>query len=246
MSMGEDPLLYTRKWIERNVSSIDLSGETSEKVIVSKVLSAAYSELLVWDDSLQDLMPETLVMDQNRFLAFRDKVSIFTLIGSIILITFSTVGSSIQSLNEFKQTLKQHLVLILGDSQSEEATKLESAAVQVTKEVKTCLETHGHPALDEEKKKSIESQIIALKDVGSRVRLVIRRRVLEFIEGVCQSQSAAPVQIPSGLSVLQEELLSITGQFMHLVNYNRSVFGEYYVHIIREVIPSLPSSSSNC
>lgn len=241
--MGEDPLLYTRKWLQRNVSAIDLSGESSEKAVINKVLSASYIELLVWDDSLQDLMPETLLMDQNRFLAFRDKVTIFTLIGSIILITFSTVGPSIQSLTEFKQNMKQHLVLILGDSQGDESERLESAALQVTKEVRKCLETHALPPLDESKKTSLESQIQGLKDRDSRVRVVLRRRVLEFIEGVCQSQSASPVQIPSGLSVLQEELLSITGQFMRLVNHNRSVFGEYYVEIIRELTSSLSLSS---
>ena len=241
--MGEDPLMYTRKWLERNVSAIDLSGETNEKVIVNKVLSAAYSELLVWDDTLQDLMPETLLMDQNRFLAFRDKITIFTLIGSIILVTFATVGPSIQSLSEFKQVLKQHLVLILGDNQADEASRLESAALQVTKEVASCLENHGLPAMDEAKKTSLESQIKSLKEQDCRVRLVLKRRVLEFIEGVCQSQSASPVQIPSGLSVLQEELLSITGQFMRLVNHNRSVFGEYYVQMIGELtLTEKPSS----
>ena len=241
--MGEDPLLYTRKWLQRNASAIDLSGESSEKAVINKVLSASYIELLVWDDSLQDLMPETLLMDQNRFLSFRDKVTVFTLIGSIILITFATVGPSIQSLSEFKQSMKQHLVLILGDSQGDESERLESAALQVTKEVRKCLETHGLPPLDESKKNSLESQIQGLKDRDSRVRVVLRRRVLEFIEGVCQSQSASPVQIPSGLSVLQEELLSITGQFMRLVNHNRSVFGEYYVEIIREITSSLRLSS---
>ena len=241
--MGEDPLLYTRKWLQRNASTIDLSGESSEKAVINKVLSASYIELLVWDDSLQDLMPETLLMDQNRFLSFRDKVTVFTLIGSIILITFATVGPSIQSLSEFKQSMKQHLVLILGDSQGDESERLESAALQVTKEVRKCLETHGLPPLDESKKNSLESQIQGLKDRDSRVRVVLRRRVLEFIEGVCQSQSASPVQIPSGLSVLQEELLSITGQFMRLVNHNRSVFGEYYVEIIREITSSLRLSS---
>lgn len=240
--MGEDPLEYTRKWLQRNVSSIDLSGETSEKTVINKVMSSAFSELLVWDDSLQDLMPETLLMDQNRFLVFRDKVTVFTLIGSIILVTFATVGPSIQSLSEFKQTLKQHLVLILGDSQAEESVKLESAALQVTKEVSKCLETHDLPSLDETKKKSLEAQISSLKDKESRVRVVLRRRVLEFIEGVCQSQTASPVQIPSGLSVLQEELLSITGQFMKLVNHNRSVFGEYYADMIREMTAPLKLS----
>jgi hypothetical protein len=240
--MGEDPLLYTRKWLERNVSSIDLSGETNERTVINKILSTAFSELLVWDDSLQDLMPETLLMDQNRFLTFRDKVTVFTLIGSIILVTFATVGPSIQSLTEFKQTLKQHLVLILGDNQADESVKLESAALQVTKEVIKCLESHGLPSLDESKKKSLEEQIKNLKEKDSRVRVVLRRRVLEFIEGVCQSQSASPVQIPSGLSVLQEELLSITGQYMKLVNHNRSVFGEYYSDIIREITAPLKLS----
>lgn len=237
-----DPLSYTRIWLHRNYQSLDLSDmneeesdESNDKAVVNRVLAAAYTELLKWEDGLQDLPPETLLMDLNRFLIFRDKVTLFTLTGSVILVTFSTVGPSVQQLSEFKQTLKQHLFLILGDATSETSSRMEAAALQVCKEVTETLQTHGLPAMDESQTHLLLSQIRGLSDDKNRIRKVLERRILEFVEGVTICQTAIPVQIPSGLSVFSEELLSLTGQFMRLVTHNRAVFHDYYARIIGDL-----------
>lgn len=237
-----DPLMYTRTWLRRNYLSLDLSDaddgdseETNDRLVVDRVLTTAYSELLQWKDSLQDLPPESLLMDMSRFLSFRDKVRLFTLTGSVILVTFSTIGPSVQQLAEFKQTLKQHLFLILGDSASDPVTNLESAGIQVCKDVAETLAKHAFPPMDDSKRTLLLSQITGLSDEGNRVRVLLQRRITEFIEGIIMSQNASPVQIPSGLSVFSEELLSLTGQFVRLVTHNRAVFGEYYADIIKDL-----------
>ena len=50
------------------------------------------------------------------------------------------------------------------------------------------------------------------------------------------SQSAAPQQIPPGLSPLQKELTDIAAQFAILFAHNRNVFGEYYREIVATAI----------
>src|SRR5687767_9280351 len=64
---GVDGLEYTRKWLKRNYHSIDVSGEPNDAAVINKVLAAAFSELLVWSNDKQDMFPETLLMDENRF-----------------------------------------------------------------------------------------------------------------------------------------------------------------------------------
>lgn len=216
-SCGTDGLEYTRKWLKRNYLSIDVSSEINQQQVINKVLTAAFIELLVWDDTKQDLFPETLLMDENRFEQLRDSVTLFTLLGSVILVTFATAGASVQQLNEFKLTLKEHLMLILADKENDEQTKMENATAQVLKELKTCLVKHDLPPLDLSKEQSLQTQIRDLAKADNRVRLIIKRRVIEFVEGVCVSNTAAPVQIPSGLSILQDELSKLTGTFMRLV-----------------------------
>lgn len=55
---------------------------------------------------------------------------------------------------------------------------------------------------------------------------------MEFIGTLLSSTTARPVQMPPGLSTLQEELANICGTLLRLVTHNRNVFGEYYSDII--------------
>lgn len=59
---------------------------------------------------------------------------------------------------------------------------------------------------------------------------------MEFIATLMSSTTASPVQMPPGLSTLQEELAHICGTLLRLVTHNRSVFGEYYVDILTDHI----------
>lgn len=62
------------------------------------------------------------------------------------------------------------------------------------------------------------------------------KRSMEFIATLLSSTTARPVQMPPGLSTLQEELAHICGTLLRLVTHNRSVFGEYYVDILTDHI----------
>lgn len=232
--------------MDRNYKTLDLSEEPNLKGIVNKVLSASYIELLIWDDSKQELYPETLLMDQNRFDSLKEKVTLFTFLGSIFLIIFANIGSSIQQLDDFKQQLKTHLILILEDKDVEDISiKLDSCSLQVVKEVESCLKEHGLPPATETKMEAMKLQIKSLNEKDNRIRQIVQRRVLEFVEGVSLSNSASPIQIPTGLSILQQELASLTGSFMRLIAHNKAVFGEYYSEIISKISRSGQSVSSS-
>lgn len=79
LAAGVDGLEYTRKWLQRNYHSIDVTSESSQQRVVTKVLNAAYIELLVWDETKQELYPETLLMDKKRFEQLRVKATLYTL-----------------------------------------------------------------------------------------------------------------------------------------------------------------------
>lgn len=239
-----DGLEYTKLWLKRNFESLDLENETNCKIITNKILINAYLELLVWDHNKQDSYPETLLLDATRINTIKAKVLKLTLIGSVFLVTYATVGPSIQGLQEFKDKLKEHLIVLISDkssdySEEELKSQMTSVSLQVKEEVKTCLEKHGFIPLDATKDQSLQTQIIDISCGDNRLRKVIERRILEFIERVVSSPTAAPMQIPTGLTAVKQELTQIGGQFVRIVAHNRAVFSQYYANIISDLIPGL-------
>jgi hypothetical protein len=229
---------------------IDLSNETNSRIIMNKILINSYLELLVWDDSKQDHYPETLLMDMTRINSIKAKVAKLTLIGSVFLVTYATVGAPIQGLQELKDKLKEQLMLLIsenGNNYSVEDLKsqMTSVSLQVIKVVQSCLESHGFSQLDSNKEDSLKTQIIDISNNENRLRKVVERRILEFIERVLSSPTAAPMQIPTGLSSLQKELTEIAGQFIRIVAHNRAVFSKYYAIIITDMIPDISSAETN-
>lgn len=85
-------------------------------------------------------------------------------------------------------------------------------------------------------KEALKNQILDLSNTTNRVRQLVQRRILEFVESVFTSNTASPVQMPKGLTILQKNLSSLAGQFMRIASHNRAVYGNYYVDIITKFI----------
>lgn len=242
-----DGLELTKKWLKRSLESIDLSNELNSKVILNKILNNAYLNLLVMDSSPPEAYSETLLLDAKRIDTIKAKVFKLTLIGSVFLVTYATAGPSIQGLQEFRDKLKDQLMVLISDnssdlSEEELKSQMTSVALQVKKEMKSCSEKHGLTLLDETKAQTLETQITDIYCSDNRLRKIVERRVLEFIERVLSSPTAAPMQIPSGFSALKDELTQIAGQFVRIAVHNRAVFCEYYSDIISELKPGFTAS----
>ncbi|KAG8237361.1 hypothetical protein J437_LFUL017595 [Ladona fulva] len=205
-------LEYTRNWLSKHVSALEEKGDKSANIrnTITQVLNHAYLELLEWNE--EEIYPETVIMDQSRFADLSDKVLKYTTAGTVLLVTAGAVG----------------------------APNLENAlpnvADQVKKEVGEALKENGLKPLDSEVESLMRGQILDSANPDHRIRQLVRSRLLEFLGQVISSTTAAPVQIPPGLSSLQEELSFLAGTFLRLVSHNRAVFGEYYADIITELL----------
>lgn len=58
------------------------------------------------------------------------------------------------------------------------------------------------------------------------------KRVISFIQQALFSRLVEPLKVPAGMSVMEQELSQICGQFLRLISHNRSVFGNFYADII--------------
>ncbi|XP_063608808.1 T-complex protein 11-like protein 1 [Penaeus indicus] len=229
-----DGLELTRDWLINHVREDDIEGadELSMRGIVGSVISRAYLELLSWSD--EKLLPETVVMDGGRIFELRDRLSQVCILGSVLLVTMSSVGPMISQADAFKLKLKRNLCIILDPalSDSETMALMENIAEQVVKEVEDHLSENEKPPLPASAKVALKSQVLEIKSPDHRIRALIMKRAMEFIGTLLSSTTARPVQMPPGLSTLQEELANICGTLLRLVTHNRNVFGEYYSDII--------------
>ncbi|XP_013772949.1 T-complex protein 11-like protein 1 [Limulus polyphemus] len=241
-----DGLEFTRQWLRRSFTKLqhESPAEFGDKAGASKVpvssehnvLITAYIELLEWDDN--NVFPESLVMDKSRFLTIRGQVTMATLVASVLLVTYSVIGSPVQDVNDFKEHLKENVMILMEEcsqcSESELFSKLEGVAIYVIQECQKFLIKHDFKPLTGDQEDSLKIQIRNISSANHRVRIIVRDRIFQFVKDVISSSTANPVQVPIGLSILKTELTSIAGQFLKIVTYNRAVFGDYYSEIIKE------------
>ncbi|XP_064599145.1 T-complex protein 11-like protein 1 [Liolophura sinensis] len=237
---GRDGLQFTKLWLSRNLkklqeSSSSLGAAAASSITPVTVLNEAYMELLNWDD--KETFPETLLMDQNRFLELRDKTKRLTLISAVLLLTYHTVGTPIVGVQALKQTLQSRInVLLDGVQPTELKEKMAHVAEEVNKVVGETLRELGFQDREKSKEDNLKGQIVQVLDESHTVHQVIRSRVHQFIYQTSFSSHSEPKKIPQGLSTVQKDLVQVCGQFLRLIAHNRSVFSIWYSSIIEHLL----------
>ncbi|KAG6798669.1 T-complex protein 11-like protein 1 isoform X1 [Apis mellifera caucasica] len=239
LKVNTNGLQFTEKWLLRHYDPTKITSNSSDinavRQLTHCLLTEAYLDLLEWDFNPD---AETLMLDQGRLLELRDKTSRLSIIGSIILLVNNTVGAPIHGVSSFKKNIKQHLNVLLDSVHSNKdlETVMPNIVLQVKTDLETTLQEIGSTLLSVEMESLLEGQILDLINPGHKIRHLINLRIRQFLQKIILSQSAAPQQVPPGLSSLQEELTAIVAQFLILISHNRSVFGEYYQEIITNAL----------
>lgn len=232
----EDGLVSTREWLVRHApTQEEIDDPKYKKLLAARILNESYVEILEWDEFYP--LPETLAMDTKRILALRDRVERTAVSTAVILITFSHVNNIIVPMDAqaVKEKMKKHIDILLQDfyEDNDLLKILPSVAVQVIKEINDYLISKSRPLLTEDLAKSITEQIESVEDPNQRIRGLIQKRIVEFCKQLISSNNNKTIpQIPPGLTICKNDLGSIAGQFLKLVNYNKDVFGEFYNEII--------------
>ncbi|KAB7498564.1 T-complex protein 11-like protein 1 [Armadillidium nasatum] len=233
-----DGLEITRNWLTQFIQPEDMTvtDDLAMRSVFSRVISRAYLNLLSWPD--EKLLPETVVLDGSRIFELRDRMMQVCLMGATILVTLSSLGPILPHADVLKMKLKKNICGILDPAYTQQETYdlMENIAEQVIKDVSDHLKEHDKPPLPQSAVSVLKSQLLEIKNPDQRVRELITNRANEFIGFLLSSTTARPVQVPPGLSALQEELAHICGTLLRLVSHNRAVFGEYYAEIIQNHI----------
>jgi predicted house-cleaning noncanonical NTP pyrophosphatase (MazG superfamily) len=174
-------------------------------------------------------------MDQRRIFQLRDKVERVSVSTAVILLSFSNLNSLIIPMDSqrVKETIKKHIDILLQDffEDSDLINILPSVAAQVVKDVNDYLEEKKKEKLADSMVQDLANQIESLEDPNQRIRDLLQKRIVDFCKQVI-SGTVKNIQVPPGLTICKNDLGDIAGQFVRLVNYNKSVFGEFYNDII--------------
>ena len=244
LATQKDGLVLTRAWLKRHgpnpedleslVRGDRLEDMRFKKLMVNRVLSEAFVELLEWDDYYG--WPETLAMDATRFMTLRDQTERTAVATGVILLTFSNVSAFVIPANSqgLKVMIKKHIDILLEDfnDDTDLLRILPNVGLQVVQDINNYLKEQDKEELPESTCKTLKDQITEMEDPNNRIRDLVQRRIVEFNKQAISTARTVPLQVPPGLTLCQKELAQIAGAFVRLVTYNRSVFGEIYSEVI--------------
>ncbi|XP_023617603.1 T-complex protein 11-like protein 1 isoform X2 [Myotis lucifugus] len=203
------------------------------------VQNYAYLKLLKWDH-LQQPFPETVLMDQARFQELQLQLEHLTVLGAVLLVTFSMAASGVSSQATFAEKLKMIVKILLTDMHLPSfhlKDALTTIGEKVCLEVSSCLSLCGFTPFTTDKEIVLKGQIQAVASPDNPVRRIMDSRILTFLETYLASghEKALPT-IPGGLGPVHKELEEVAIKFVRLVNYNKMVFSPYYDAVLSKIL----------
>lgn len=148
---------------------------------------------------------QTLFIDEVKLRYLQEQTEKLILIGTILLVTVSTVGSSLQGNANFKQSLKDHLTILFStidnvDKYGNYSTdffvviflllfffccrnienELANIAEQVVQDVKTSVNQHNLKPFTVDVELLLRRQILDVNKPDNRIRSLIRKNYLIF------------------------------------------------------------------
>ncbi|XP_032495295.1 T-complex protein 11-like protein 1 isoform X1 [Phocoena sinus] len=178
------------------------------------VQNYAYLKLLKWDH-LHRPFPETVLMDHSRFQEFQLQLEQLTVLGAVLLVTFSMAAPGISSRADFAEKLKMIVKILLTDMHLpsfhlEDA--LTTVGEKVCLEVSSCLSLCGFSPLTMDKEAVLKGQIQAMASPDNPIRRIVEvpkvqglesfwvAEHIRVVDGWCTPAPREQKLLPSGLS----------------------------------------------
>ncbi|KAG5890790.1 hypothetical protein JTB14_007184 [Gonioctena quinquepunctata] len=235
-------LEYTRKWLLQQINTDqpvpqDVEYEKFIRTVVKKAFSQACTDLLNPEENTE--YPETFMMDVERLIDLQIRTFHLISVATLLLVTINNVGADFQTLSSFKQSLKEHISILLENVKNEKDLNdvLPNIAEQVINDLKEAQKKYELPVMNQAAEANLKKQIIDVGTPDHKVKSIVKQRVKEFFLDIIESSTAAPQKVPSGLTALQKELTETAGQFLRIVSHNSTVFCNYYYDIVAAALP---------
>lgn len=242
LSVQVDGLEHTRNWLLKHIKidvpvPTDVENETFVRNYSKSAFTRACLDLLDWDRTKP--YPETFILDEERIYDLQIRAFRLVAAATVLLVTLSNAGADLQTINSFKLSLKDHIVILLQNVSNDKELNdvLPNVAEQVVIDLKEAQQKYDLPELSPTSESVLKGLIIDIGKGDHKVREIVKSRVKDFFLDIIESATAAPQKVPSGLTAFQRELTGIAGQFLRIVSHNSTVFCIYYFDIIAAALP---------
>ncbi|CAL8376069.1 unnamed protein product [Arctogadus glacialis] len=237
---------FTEKWLRDAAEDLREDGASASAAALPttslpphSVHNHAFLRLLKWDHS-SDTFPETLMLDQARFLEMQQEAERLVLLSSLLLIVYTTTGDAISGLPGLMDKLKTTLNAIIVDMHTPSfilEETLASIGEKLCVELSHCLSEHGHGAYSPERQDILKGQILATARPDNTIRKVMESRIQSYMLASLEStQPQTSPPLPGGLAPVGKELSELTVRFSRLVNFNKLVFSPFYQKLLQSAL----------
>ncbi|XP_056091740.1 T-complex protein 11-like protein 2 [Rhinichthys klamathensis goyatoka] len=242
---------HTTEWIRSSIEEATQVMSSTEKSSNSGqsckplpgptlVLNTAYISLLTWDESKGPL-PETIITDESRLQEMQRSLQLYQNVASVLLIVYSSIGGAVSGLPALVERLKKMTAVLLegmhrADFNLNEA--LGNVSAQICCEVSKSLAERNFPVLSTELQATLKGQICDITQENNPIRTLVEGRVHQYFRVVLASTNShrTPPPVPPGLGLIQQELMGLGVSFVNLVNFNKKVYGPFYVSILKNLL----------
>ncbi|KAM4711611.1 T-complex protein 11-like protein 2 isoform 1-T3 [Anableps anableps] len=214
-----------------------------------QILNTACLRFLTWDFS-KTLVPETWVMDEYRLEEIQRQLKQWETVNEVLLIVHSTTGGPIQGASSLSDRLKR-MISVLLDGMHKPGFNLketlEDVSAQICCELNKSLTERNYPPLTPELQATLTGQICSISQKENPIRTLVEDRVQQYFMLLLSDpkNQTKLEEVTASLTAIKPELVAIGKTFISLIDYNRTVYGPFYVDIIRKLLfgssPPTPS-----
>ncbi|KAM4615353.1 T-complex protein 11-like protein 2 isoform 2-T2 [Polymixia lowei] len=203
------------------------------------IIDTAFLHILTSD--YKGALPETLMTDESRLREIQWQLQRLQAVNEVLLIVYSTVGGPIQGLPALAERLKR-MTCVLLDGMHSPGFNLEdtlgSVSAQICCELNKSLTERNYPALTPALQATLLGQIRSITQKGNPIRTLVEVRVQQYFMALISAPKPLTKleEVPTGLAAIKPELAALAAKFIRLVDYNRRVYGPFYLGIVRKLI----------
>ena len=253
-------LIHTKHWLTQSFynlmdeqKSVKDSDNPVSPIGPNRILDQAFFHLLNHppQKSETNFYPETVLLDRQKFSELNLKKRNLTKLAGLLIIS----GGIIHKLRfTYSQSqgitgkIKKDVLCLLEGETTKNSENIKIYISDLFEKYKKDGDTLG------DKFKALISEIVpVLEDENHRVRIICKKRIIEYIDKVCEHTTAnqyrlngnkSPIpDIPKSLHIISSEVAVLAAGFTNLVILNKTIHGPFYSGLIKEIYAEFNSKN---
>ncbi|XP_028810865.1 T-complex protein 11-like protein 2 isoform X1 [Denticeps clupeoides] len=185
--------------------------------------------------------PETLMTDEGRLKEMQRHVELLKTVATVLLLVYNNIGDSIFGLPILAEKLKKITSVLLEGMHNPHfnlTEALENISAPICCELNKSLTERNYPPLSSDLQLTLKGQICSIAQENNPIRCVVESRFKQYFMSFLSmpKSNANPPPTPNGLGCVQPELGILAANSVCMINYNKQVYGPFYMRILKKLL----------